>query len=217
MPSTRERPLRRRRLLAGLATALTGGLAGCGGRLPGTGPTKLDAEATVDRNDDPQVRWRYPPREGDADGIGTAAVALDRIVRRERTSPAVALTLSSTVGGIAASEPYRGYRLDWFRVRIWPPTGYDGRLNHEVRVAPPGQWDGFTARYEIRGEVRHTIVELRDVDSQGTIQIPAVFDPGGADLPDRLHCSVTVQASRSGPVGRTVRVTGRETLPIASA
>ncbi|MEF8813264.1 MAG: hypothetical protein V5A55_05540 [Halovenus sp.] len=122
------------------------------------------------------------------------------------------LNFNSTVGGIASAEPYEGYHPDGFRFRIWPPSTYEGRLQHQVRVEPPGQWRDFSAYYEIRGAVRRTTVELRHVDTQGTIQIPAVFDPGTDPLPDRLHCSFTVQASRSGFLGKTVRVTDQDTL-----
>jgi len=68
----------RRRVLACLGTAIAGGFAGCGGRL--TGAATLDAETTVDRDEDPRVLWRYPPREGDAEGIGYAAVEATRPV-----------------------------------------------------------------------------------------------------------------------------------------
>ena len=83
-----------------------------------------------------------------------------------------------------------------------------------MRVEPPGQWEGFAAYYDVQGSVRRTTVELREVDTQGTIQIPAVFDPGADPLPDRLHCSFTVQASRPGLLGKTVRVADRGTLPL---
>lgn len=203
----------RRRVLAGIGTAAVGGLAGCSGRLPGSSPETLDTELTVEEDRDPRLLWRYPPRDGDADGIGYAAVEVTRVVQREST-PAMLLTFNSTIGGIASAEPYEGYRPDWFRFRIWPPTAYDGRVNHEVRVEPPGQWEAFSAYYDIQNNVRRTTVELRNVDTQGTIQIPAVFDPGTNPLPDRLHCSFTVQASRPGFFGKTVRVAGQDTLPL---
>jgi hypothetical protein len=148
------------------------------------------------------------------DGIGYAAVEVDRIIRRDGRPPTMHLTFNSTIGGIASNEPYEGYRLDWFRFRIWPPATYDGRIDHHVRVEPPGQWEDFSAHYDTRGGTRRTTVELRNADTQGTIMVPAVFDPGTNPLPDRLHCSFTVQAARPGVFGRTVRVAGRGTLPI---
>ncbi|WP_313694738.1 hypothetical protein [Halorarum halobium] len=204
----------RRRLLAGIGTAVAGGLAGCNGRLPGTGPTRLDVETSVERDEDPRVLWQYPPREGETEGIGYASVEVDRIVRRDGRPTAVNLTFNSTIGGIASAEPYEGYHPDWFRFRVRPPETYDGRINHHVRVEPPGQWEEFSAYYDVQGLVRRTTVELRDVETRGTIEVPAVFDPGANGLPDRLHCSFTVQASRPGLFGKTVRVAGRGAVPV---
>jgi hypothetical protein len=213
MPSATDECASRRRVLAALGTVVAGGLGGCSGRLPGSGPERLDAERTVE-DGERELRWQYPPRDGDRDGIGYADVVVDRRLRRTSLPPALRLTLTSTVGGIAASEPYRNYRPDWFRFRLWPPRTYEATLHHSVRVAPPGQWEGFSTYYDIRGDVRRTTVELRNVETRGTIEIPAVFDPGVARLPDRLHCSFTLQASGPGPFGKTVRVTGRGTLPL---
>jgi len=211
MPSTRSDGRSRRHVLAGLGTTIIGSLGGCSGRLPGRAE-RLDAEATVEG--DGEIRWQYPPRDGDRDGLGYAGVAVDRRRRRASLPPALRLTLDSTVGGIAASEPYRGYRLDRVRFRLWPPTTYEATLHHSVRVAPPGQWEDFSTYYDVRGDVRRTTVELRKVETQGTVEIPAVFDPGAAPLPDRLHCSFTLRASRPGLLEKTVRVTGRGTLPL---
>lgn len=205
-----DQPTSRRRVLAGLGTALTGALAGCSGRLPGTGPVEVDTESTVE---DDGITWEYPPREADREGIGYASVTVDRPVRRERLPPALGLECNSTVGGIASSDPYRGYRPDWVRFRIGPPPAYEGHDSFEVRVEPPGQWKGFSAYYE-RGARRRFVVELREVDTQGTILVPAVFDPGTNGLPERLHCSFAVQVSRPGAFGKTVRVADRGTLEL---
>jgi len=195
----------------GLGTAILGSLGGCSGRLPGRAE-RLDAESTVEGGE--EIRWQYPPRDGDRDGLGDAGVAVDRRLRRASLPPALRLTLDSTVGGIAASEPFRDYRLDSVRFRLWPPTRSEAALHHSVRVAPPGQWDGFSASYDLRGDVRRTTVELRNVETQGTVEIPAVFDPGAAPLPDRLHCSFTLRASSPKLLEKTVRVTERATLPL---
>ena len=211
MPSTCSDGRSRRHALLGLGTAILGSLGGCSGRLPGRAE-RLDAESTVEGGE--EIRWQYPPRDGDRDGLGDAGVAVDRRLRRASLPPALRLTLDSTVGGIAASEPFRDYRLDSVRFRLWPPTRSEAALHHSVRVAPPGQWDGFSASYDLRGDIRRTTVELRNVETQGTVEIPAVFDPGAAPLPDRLHCSFALRASRPGFLGKTVRVVGRETLPL---
>lgn len=199
----------RRRLLAGLGTALVGSAAGCAGRLPGGGPATVDAEATDDAE---ETSWEYPSG-ADGEGIGYASVEYDGLLRRERLPPAIRLELNSTVGGLTTEERYEGYSADWFRFSFWPPIDYGGHDTYEVRVQPPGQWDGFGAHYDYSGVNRRFVVELHEVDTQGTILVPAVFDPAGAGPPDRLECSFTVQASRPGPFGRTVRASGRGTLP----
>lgn len=217
MPSTSQNDdlrFSRRGVLASISTGALGSLAGCSGRLPGTDPVHLDTEETVETDPDPTLLWRYPSREGDHEGIGYAAVELTRI-RTEKSRPsALELTFNSTIGSIASNEPYQGYQPDWFRFRIWPPTTYEGRLSHRVRVEPPGQWSGFSLYYDIRGTVRHTIVELQDVETQGSIIIPAVFDLSMNGLPDHLNCSFTVQASRPGFLGETIRVSDNGQLPI---
>lgn len=201
----------RRRVLAALGTAVAGGLAGCAGRVPVTGPERINAESTVEND---RVLWRYPPRNDDREGIGYAAVEAERRTQRGEASPVLWLQFNSTIGRLAAGEPYKGYRLDWFRFRIWPSTTYGKHLQYHVRVEPPGQWEDFSAYYDVRGGVRRFGVELRNVDTQGTIIVPAVFDAGVGPLPEKLHCSFTVQASRPGLLGETVRVDGRETLRI---
>lgn len=201
----------RRRLLAGVATAVCGSLAGCSGHIPGTEPDQIDAETTVENE---RVLWRYPPREGDTEGIGYAAVEVEQVIQREYSAPLLRLNFNSTVGGLASDEPYKGYRPDWFRFRVWPPMSYEGRLQYQFRVEPPGQWEEFSTYYDLAGSVRRSIIELQDVETQGTIIIPAVFDPGTQSLPDRLNCSFTVQASRPGLVGRTVRVSDQATLDL---
>jgi len=149
----------RRRLLSGLGTAVLGSLAGCSGQISGTGPDHTDAETTVE---DKRVLWRYPPRERETEGIGYAAVEIDRVVQRDDSAPLLRLNFNSTVRGLASSEPYKGYHPDWFRFRVWPPSSYEGRLGYQFRVEPPGQWNEFSAYYDIQGSVRHSIVELQE-------------------------------------------------------
>lgn len=204
----------RRGVLAGLGTAVTSSLAGCGSQFPGVGAEQLDVETTVEHDQYPRILWKYPPREGDTEGIGYASVEVDRVIQRDASSPAIKLKFNSTIGRLASDEPYRGYHPDWFRFRVWPPTTYEGRLQYRLFVEPPGQWEQFSAYYEIQGNTRRTTIELQNVDTQGTIVIPAVFDPEGNSLPSRLHCSFTVRASWSGLLGKSVRVSEKETLPL---
>jgi len=198
----------RRRLLTGLGTAFVGGAAGCSGQVPGTGPATVETEATGDTE---EASWEYPPVE-DGGGIGYASVEYDGLLRRERPSPAIRLELNSTVGGLTTEDRYEGYSADWFRFSFWPPTEYRGHDTYEVRVQPPGQWEGFSAYYDYSGVRRRFVVELREMETPGTILVPAVFDPAGAGPPARLECSFTVQASRPGPFGQTVRAGARGTL-----
>ncbi|WP_255151949.1 hypothetical protein [Halorarius halobius] len=201
----------RRRALGALGTALAGGLAGCAGRVPGAGPVEMDAETTAEPG---ELQWQYPPREGDRDGVGYASIDTDRRERAGSRPPVLGLRFNATVGDIAASEPYRGYETDWFRFSVRPPRSYEGRLNYEMRVQPPGQWEEFGAYYDIEAGTRTFTTELRSVDTEGTIIVPAVFDPGVEALPESLYCTFTVQASRSGPLGKTVRASDDGTLEL---
>lgn len=213
MPSTHTEPdsLRRRQALAGIGAALTGSLAGCTGHIPGTGPETVD---TVSSTEADRLLWRYPPTDDDSDGIGYAAVEFVRLIHREQGPPAVRLELNSTVGGIAASEPHTGYRLDWFRFRLQLPSSYRANNHLEMRVEPPGQWEEFAAYYDMQGGSRQFVVELRNVDTQGSIIVPVVLDPQTKALPEQVWCSVTVQAFRPGIFGETVQANGDGTLRI---
>lgn len=216
MPSTFPDDSRvfRRRVLAGFGAVVASAFAGCSGQLPGTEPAQLDTEMTVERDQDPRLLWQYPPREGDKEGIGYASVEADRIIQEEGRPSEIYLNFNSTIGRLVSNKPYKGYHPDWFRFRIWPPSTYEGRINHHVRVEPPGQWEDFSTYYDTQGNVRRTTVELQNIETQGTIIIPAVFDPGTNPLPDRLHCSFTVQATRSGVLEKTIRVADQGSLPL---
>lgn len=214
--SSQETPITRRHVLAAAGTVVSGGLAGCSSRLPGTEPEQVSAERTVETDRDPRLVWRYPPREGETAGIGYAAVEASHTVARESRPSTLRLQFNSTVDDVATSEPDGEYETDWFRFRIWPPSTYENRHGYSLRVEPPGQWDDFSTRYDVRGPVRRTTVELRDANTRGTILVPAVFDPGTDPLPDRLRCSFTVQASRGGLFGETVRATGEGSLPLVA-
>lgn len=213
MPSTETEldSLRRRQALAGIGAALTGGLPGCTGQIPGTGPENVDSVSSTETD---QILWRYPATEDGSDGIGYAAVEFVRLIHREQGPSAIRLQLNSTVGGIAASEPYTGYRLDWFRFRLQLPRAYRANNHLEMRVEPPGQWEDFSVYYDMQGGSRQFVVELRNVDSQGSIFVPVVLDPQTKALPERVWCSVTVQTSRPGIFGETVQANGEGSLSI---
>jgi len=96
-----------------VATAVCGSLAGCSGHIPGTEPDQIDTETTVENE---RVLWRYPPREGDTEGTGYAAVEVEQVIQREYSTPLLRFNFNSTVGGLASNEPYKGYRPEhWFR------------------------------------------------------------------------------------------------------
>lgn len=193
----------RRDLLSALGTTVVAASAGCSGQLPG-GPESLSTERI--QNDAERIAWQYPPTEGDTDGIGY--VALDH--RRELTvngSPAAKFVLNTTVAEFSTVESYNEYELDRFQARVRTPTKYQqehGRV--EMLVEPPGQWDGFRTAYELTGTHRELVVELREVNTEGTIQIPFVLYPGTDPLPAALHCSFTVRASKPGWRGKPVEV-----------
>lgn len=215
MPSPSPDGTTRRRAIATIGAAALGGLSGCGGRLPGTDPESLDAESTVETDGRSRLLWEYPPRDGDVDGIGYASVEVSSVSERDGLPSRAHLSFNSTVGGIASDEPYEGFVPEWFRFRVRPPSTAGGA--YEVGVRPPGRWEEFSVYYDGAAGVRRTTVELGAVGTQGTIEVPATFDPspdmGG--LPDRLHCTFAVRASRPGTFGRTVRVDARGTLPLS--
>ncbi|MFC4551215.1 hypothetical protein [Halorussus sp. GCM10023401] len=201
----------RRRLLAGLGAGVAATIGGCSGRIPGTGPAHIEAETFAESG---ELRWEYPPRD-DADGIGYAAVEFDRVLSESAEPGSLRFTLNSTVGGLAASEPYRGYEADWFRFRVGPPAEYATRHTVRMWVRPP-TWPGVRLRYDRRGGRSDLVVTAPDVHTDGTITFPLVLDSGGETPPDRVHCAFTVQASRPGALGKTVRVSDSGTLDLGS-
>lgn len=207
----------RRHVLAGFGSAVVASVAGCSGRVPGLGPERVHAETTVRDGSglgSPEILWRYPRREGDEDGIGYAAVEARRVDRLEGRFPTLSLQFNSTIGGLAADEPYEGYRPDWFRFRFEPPSSYEKATSYATRVEPPGQWEGFSTYYDRESTAKRTVIELRDVQMQGTIIVPAVFAPTTESLPKTLYCQFTVQASHPGIAGKTVRASGEGNLPL---
>jgi hypothetical protein len=200
MPSERPPADRggRRRFLAALGTTLTATVAGCSGRVPGTGPNRIDAETTTEAG---SIVWEYPPEDAERAEIGYGKVSVERPPEKQFLE----IRLNSTVGPVGG-DPAEPFRPEWFRFRLRPPTDYAGHDGYTVRVEPPGQFDGFSARYDRRGADRQFVVELRDFETRGTIIVPAVFEAPGETLPERLHCAFEVQVSRPGPFGETLRV-----------
>lgn len=214
MPSPRRDAIgatSRRRLLASLGTALAGGVAGCSDHVPGVGPASVSATTAIE---DGRIRWDYPPREDGEDGAGYASISAERVRDREGGRSQLRLTFNSTVGDSVASVPYRGYQQEWFRFRIRPPNAFDRHFGYRVLVEPPGQWEEFETRYDTEGGVRVFELSLEAIGTDGTISVPALFEGGEEGLPDRLHCSFTVQASRDGRFGKTLRASGRGTLEL---
>lgn len=208
MPSTR------RRLLAIVATGGVATIAGCAGEVPGTGPRDVD---TVETGDSRERVWQYPAADVEEhdSGIGYASVTFEGERPDDRTPPSLEFTLNTTVGGIAATDEYDAYEADWARFRLGPPADYDATHQYRMWVQPP-PWPGIRTQYENQGARRDLVVELPDIDGEGTITLPVVFDPVET-LPDRVRCSVTVQASAPGTFGESVRATGRGTIDLAAA
>ncbi|WP_435117718.1 hypothetical protein [Halolamina sp. C58] len=209
MPSTR------RRLLAGIGAGGATVLAGCAGQLPGTDPRQAD---TVETGDERELVWQYPASEVEAhdDGIGYASVTFDGGQSSEPSPPPLAFELNTTVGGIAASEAYTDYEADRARFRLGPPSEYAVSHPFEMWVQPPGGGFDLRTGYDHRPGRRELVVELPEIGSGGTITFPVVFDPVDA-VPDRVHCSFTVEASEPGAFGETVRASGRGTIDVSGA
>lgn len=212
MPSSQPHrgAVSRRRLLAGLGTGVSGMLAGCTGGLPGTGPRQIDATQTVTER---EIVWRYPPTEGDTDGIGYAAIGIDRVSQRGAVDPILHMRFNSTVGGVAAGESYQEFEADWFRFRIGPPATYPSDQALDMRVQPP-TWPRIELSYDHMSGSRHLVVESEHIGSAGTIEVPIVVAGGGEALPERLTVRSTVQASEPGVLDQPVRMTARGSLPL---
>jgi hypothetical protein len=207
MPSGPRRPATRRRALAALGSATAASLAGCAGVVPGTGPATVDADTS--HTDFPSIRWDYPE---DGPAVGYAAVEL-AWVDRDDPVPLVRLRCNSTVGGIAAAESRAEYVADWFRFTVGPPEGFGPPGGGELWAQPPPGTPIETR--DAPGD--RLVVEAPDVGTGGTYEVPLLFDPRVERVPDRFRCSVTVQASGTGILGGTVRMSDRGTLELDDA
>jgi hypothetical protein len=205
----------RRRFLRLLGTGTVAATAGCLSGLPGTGPETLSTEQFADS--DRRAAWRYPAQDGDDAGIGYVDVTHGGEMALGNDRSAESFVFNSTVSDSSTTEAYNDYVPDWFRGRFRPPRSY--RSEHSpVRMLaePPGAWEGFHTYYDHSRGVREFAVELRDVGTEGTIEVPLVLDPGTDPPPERLHCSFTVQATEKGWLGRTVRASDSGTLAFGS-
>lgn len=203
----------RRWLLAGLGAAGAASLAGCAGRAPGTAPSDVDAAETDESG---ELVWQYPEAavDSDSEGIGYASVSYED--DRPADGPGtLQFRLNTTVGSIAASEEYADYEADWTRFRLGPPTAYAAAHQFEMWVRPPSSPE-VIAGYEHRAGRRELVVELREIDTGGTITLPVVFDPVDEQPPERFHCSFTAQASEPGVFGEVVRASGRGVVDVAA-
>lgn len=206
----------RRRFFGGVATAAGVCLAGCAGRLPGN-TAGIDATTRTDGN---TLLWDYPAgaAEGDdSDGIGYASIrfrALDLAETDRSVKPTLQFRLNSTVGDIAAGEPYEGYQADWFRFRVGVSRTYDDAAGLRAFVQPK-QWPEIETTYGYRDGRRLLVVMAPDVNEAGTITVDGQFRPTGATLPRQLYCEFEVQASQPGLLGRTVAAAGRETFDLS--
>ncbi|SFR36848.1 MULTISPECIES: hypothetical protein [Halorubrum] len=216
-PTTPTRTVSRRRFLAGVTATASVSLAGCTARLPGKAAS-VDSRTTRDGN---TLIWAYPASAAESDqgfeGIGYAAIrfqVFNMAVDADSVIPALQFRLNSTVADLAAGESYQGYQADSFRFYIGVPRTYDGAAGLRAFVQPP-QWPDIRTTYGYTGAVRELAVQAPDVHEDGTIIVEGRFQPYDATLPSELHCGFEVQASQSGPLGRTVRVDGRETFDVS--
>lgn len=195
----------RRRLLASIAAGAAAGMTGCAGQLPGTSPRSVDAAETGESG---ELVWQYPETEiGEhSEGIGYASIEYEGERNHGGTS-ALQFGLNTTVGVIAAGEAYNDYEAEWARFRLGPPSSYTVRHPFEMWVRPPTYPD-VRVGYDQRAGRRELVVELPEIGTEGTITFPLLFDPIDDVLPDRLHCSFTVQASTPGVLGESVRASG---------
>lgn len=209
-----DRSIPRRGFLAGTAITASVGLAGCGGRLPGSTAT-VDAAG---RRDGDGLVWEYPASavRGDEDdeGIGYASIrfrAVDLAGDSGRVVPGLTFTLNSTVGNLDTG----GYRADRFGFRIGVPRSYDGTAGFRAAVEP-NTWPELRTSYGYEGAVRELVVTAPDVDTDGTITVDGRFRSSRATLPRQLHCGFEVRASRSGALGRTIVADGRTTFDVST-
>ena len=216
-PTTPTRTVSRRRFLAGATATASVSLAGCTARLPGKAAS-VDSRTTRDGN---TLIWAYPASAAESDqgfeGIGYAAIrfqVFNMAVDADSVVPALQFRLNSTVADLAAGKSYQGYQADSFRFHIGVPRTYDGAAGIRAFVQPP-QWPDIRTTYGYNGGVRELAVQAPDVHEDGTIIVEGRFQPYDATLPSELHCGFEVQASQTGPLGRTVRADGRETFDVS--
>lgn len=202
-PARRPGSPSRRQLLGSLAAGATAATAGC--RVI-TGPESLSTE--VIEQSDRRLAWQFPATEGDADGIGYLSVSRRR-VRASDSVPSARFRINAT---ILADD----YRHDWFRVRLHAPQQYQQQHGPcSFLVEPPGQWEQFRTFYRYTGAARELVIELRGIETEGTIHFPVVLRAVTGPLPDALRCAFTVQAKESGWLGKTMRADDSGTFTVA--
>ncbi|SDM21329.1 hypothetical protein SAMN04487949_1296 [Halogranum gelatinilyticum] len=202
MPSTddgRTERTSRRRLLSTLATGLTAATAGCAGSVP----EQHDRLTTTQFEDSSErIAWDFQTASAEY-RTGYAALRLQR-----RLDDGDADTPDPTLFQFNASlDLDNDFEFDWYRARISTPTDYHQRYGDVTyRVTPPGQWEDFCVYFQRHATRRELVVEHRGVDTEGTILTPVVVNPVTDPFPPALRCQFTLQASKSGAFGRTIRI-----------
>lgn len=85
MPSKRghsHKRVSRRRVIGSFGVLLSGTLAGCSGRIPGTSPAQLDVNQSVEGN---RILWTYPPRDDGKEALGM------QLSRQRNAAPKISL------------------------------------------------------------------------------------------------------------------------------
>lgn len=193
----------RRRLLGGVGGALAGGLAGCGGRAPSAQATGFGVTRP---NTDTSMRWVYPADREFT--MGSATVSFTS-VRLDEGHDGWDLEFSVTLNTDEDGESASGYTYDLVRFRFWPSAGYDAARHYDVQIGlpTPQRLSVSVGRYGPNSQ--ELVLEVDDISSWAdTVTIPAVFDPLDAPrFPAVFHCELTVHATKSGLLGRSVEKT----------
>lgn len=190
----------RRRFLAAIGSAGVAGIAGC---LAG-GPDRVRTEVIEKRQE--RIVWQFPKSAGGGEGIGQVALSFDETTVFAERTPVERFVFTATVTGPDTRAPVRGFELERLTARIHAPKAYEREYGPaEFFVKTPGQWEDFSTYYDIPAGRREFVVDMSHIDTAGTIQVPLLLSHPTDPAPEALAITFSVQASRPGLTGRSVR------------